>query len=821
MAAKRLTKTMKGVAIHLKTEKKVTMTSQSTFLRMQGAMVENRYVLKQLLGVGGFGGVFKSDEVFLDELLRQVAVKVIAPPEVDLGLSPNERETQFKKQQRQQRDELIAAVNLTHPNVIAGFHVGLFNWESDQTDYLYLVMELAEGTLRAKLKEKPNLTEGEVTAILTQVAKGLDYLHREKRQVHRDLKPGNILLSGGNWKLSDFGLVRNLSDKTHTQTGDIVGSLAYMPPEALDGTGSQISVEWDIWSLGILGSVLLQQGQLPYEYQSQMQLRYKIQEGEVILPSTMPEHLGTLIKGCLIKERKDRWNTLQVIEYLNGKTTPVIIATTTQACFPNLAKLHCPDYKFPPKTKQQGLIPGLSGTQSMISPDCRYFVTYGNGLVKVWDIATGVLLHIFQRYSFDISEVIISPDGKTFVLVGRQEIRVWNLTTGNVRFIIQNYSLSIKAAAISYDGKTLFSINCDKTINTWNLTTGELLDTDSNYFEYSNHEIVISPNGQTFVCASNDEDTVYIWNLITGDLLHTFSVSNIFSDSIYVHKLAMSPDGKTIITIHRDEAKVWDLNKTGFLGILKFHFTIKILRLSKRHVISPDGKILFCVCSDDTIDVWNLISKKLLYNLGSDSKNFDFNSLAMSPDGKIFVSRSSDNTIKVKNLATGTLLCTLNLHSGSVNAVAISTDGKTLVSGSGDNTINVWDIITGELLRTLQGHSSSVNTVAISPDGKTLVSGSDDNTIKVWDIITGNLLHTLQGHSGYVNTVAINPDGKTLVSGSDDNTIKVWDIITGNLLHTLQGHSSRVNAVAINPDGKTFISGSTDTDIRVWPNNYS
>lgn len=293
------------------------MSLQRTFIKMEGQMVEDRYQLQNLLGVGGFGGVFKGQDVFLGKILRNVAIKIIAPLDIEnfAGLSKEKREAEYTRQQGQQRDELGTAVNLSHPHVVTGFHVGLWRWQGE--DYLYLVMELAQGTLQDELRDKQP-SEAEVVDIVLQVARGLDYLHREKRLIHRDVKPGNILRCQEQWKLSDFGLSRQMSDKSQSRTGNIAGSIAFMPPEAF-GNESVVSTAWDMWSLGILGAALVDGGRLPFNYQSEMDLMLKIYQGDVKLPTRIPERLAPVVTNCLLKDRSKRWSAAQVIEYLSNR----------------------------------------------------------------------------------------------------------------------------------------------------------------------------------------------------------------------------------------------------------------------------------------------------------------------------------------------------------------------------------------------------------------------------------------------------------------------------------------------------------------------
>ena len=230
--------------------------------------------------------------------------------------------------------------------------------------------------------------------------------------------------------------------------------------------------------------------------------------------------------------------------------------------------------------------------------------------------------------------------------------------------------------------------------------------------------------------------------------------------------------------------------------------------------ISPDGKTLVSGSADQTIKVWDWATGTELRTLAGHTSFV--NALAIARDGKTLVSGSADQTIKIWDLTTGKELRTLVGHKGFVNALNISHDGRILVSGSADQTIKVWDLTTGKELRTLAGHTGFINSLDISADGHTLVSGGTDQTLKVWDLTTGKELRTLTGHTGFVNTVVIAPDGQTVISSSTDKTIKIWNLTTGELIRTLTGHLSFVNPLALSADGQTLISGSSDKTIKVW-----
>ena len=304
------------------------------FNMMVDQMVDGKYHLQKLLGVGGFGGVFLANEVILDRVLRQVALKIIVPSSLDSNLSQAEQERKLAKDQEEQLSELMTAVTLDHPHILRGFGVGEFKFNG--TGFLYLVMEQAEYSLEKRLTQGA-LAEEELFKLIEQIASGLQYLHDVKKIVHRDLKPGNILYKDA-WKLTDFGLVRNVDQGT-AHTSSIIGSIAFMPPEAFSKGKGTISAAWDIWSLGILIVAAFQGGKVPYDADSQNQLLIQVINSDLKIP-TLPPKIAPLVKGCLEKERSERWTSTNVLDYLKElknievqeKITPLIGKDTqTQA----------------------------------------------------------------------------------------------------------------------------------------------------------------------------------------------------------------------------------------------------------------------------------------------------------------------------------------------------------------------------------------------------------------------------------------------------------------------------------------------------------
>jgi len=191
-----------------------------------------RYKILGELGRGAMGVVYRAQDPALD---RVVALKtIILSDDAD---NRKEYEKRFALEAR-------AAGKLNHPNIVTTFDFG------EEGDFAYLAMELLEGTdLRTRLKDGP-LPVGEAVDIAAQVADGLAFAH-ERGVVHRDIKPGNImLLERGGAKIMDFGIARMRSDDFKTSTGMVVGTPRFMSPEQI--SGAKVDQRSDIFSLGVV-----------------------------------------------------------------------------------------------------------------------------------------------------------------------------------------------------------------------------------------------------------------------------------------------------------------------------------------------------------------------------------------------------------------------------------------------------------------------------------------------------------------------------------------------------------------------------------------
>jgi len=250
-----------------------------------GYMVDGRYILRRVAGVGTFAAVYGADEAVLGRTLGQVAVKVLWQSD--------------ERVRDSLRAEVKAMGELAHEYVVAYRTSGEIP-DGLAAGSLYVVMDLAAESLAGRLKSG-FLTPAEAAEVALHIGSALAYL-ASRGAVHSDVKPANILRVGDVWKLGDFGLVRAAGSSGGQ------GTVRYMAPEA----ASSASPRCDVWSLGVTLQEALT-GVLAYEGANDMQVMARMLRHEPTISTDLPEPLDEIVSGCLYRDPHKRWTAEQVV----------------------------------------------------------------------------------------------------------------------------------------------------------------------------------------------------------------------------------------------------------------------------------------------------------------------------------------------------------------------------------------------------------------------------------------------------------------------------------------------------------------------------
>ena len=260
-----------------------------------GRLLDNRYEIKEVIGIGGMAVVYKAR---CHRLNRLVAIKILK--------DDYSRDEDFR---RRFHAESQAVAMLSHPNIVSVYDVS-----SGEADYI--VMELIDGiSLKQYMEMKGILNWKETLHFGMQIAKALEHAH-SRGIVHRDIKPHNVMvLKNGSVKVTDFGIARIMS-KGNTLTKEALGSVHYISPE--QAKGGRVDNRSDLYSLGVVMYEMMT-GRPPYDGESPVSVAIQHINGGAAAPSTLnpniPKGLEQIIMKGMGHEPADRYETATAMLY--------------------------------------------------------------------------------------------------------------------------------------------------------------------------------------------------------------------------------------------------------------------------------------------------------------------------------------------------------------------------------------------------------------------------------------------------------------------------------------------------------------------------
>jgi len=425
----------------------------------------------------------------------------------------------------------------------------------------------------------------------------------------------------------------------------------------------------------------------------------------------------------------------------------------------------------------------------------------------IWNIQRGSLRRLGPKDW--IRAVAMSPDGNRLATASGARVNIWDVQSGEVLASLKEHTHLVETCAWSPSGNLLITGSWDSTAKIWDASS---LRTTPESVHHSGEVnfIAVSPDGGTVASASNDT-TVKLWGSSTGALHQTLEHVG------RLEGLAFTPSGNLISTAAEEPPGiyVWD-SRYNFESDRR-----QIESLLKAIDVSPDGKLIAGLCSDDSIRIWTSDWFVLTATVNGVGGNLEASLCEFSPDGRRLLSVAPRNRLFIYDVTerrecfrTADWIDPLQTLAARLRAAAFSPDGTRVVAPVSGGDLQVYETATGREVVRLSVNNDDVWTVAWSPDGELIAAGGDERTISIWDAGTGILCSRLEGHGKRVNHCAFSPGGRRLASVSllDQQTF-IWDTIEGTKPGVFHGIAGK--RVVWSADGSFIAVGGDEGMVAI------
>jgi len=781
------------------------------------------FVLRELLGTGGFGDVYRAFQPRLD---REVVVKVL-------------RESDDGARQRFRRESQLASLLDHH------FAAHIYASGSEDADgLLWIAMELVPGVaFDAWLREHGPMPLKDLVPFFELIADVVDCAH-ERGIIHRDLKPSNVMVieRGGKMipKLVDFGIAkasyelaplrmalwtrvgsldlaparadgpitRDAPAKDRlTRPGDKLGSEAYMSPEQWTNPG-EVGPASDIYALGVLAYKALTGG-TPFVAESQEDYQQHHLHTKVPpLGADFSPELDRVIQRALAKAPNARHGSAQE---LASELRTALRASEHEA-------IRSAAQQWEDKGRAPGLLwsgrplaeaerltrraPGALGTLecSFVAASVRRRRRIA-WLARLSGVLAAVIVLGALQYRAAVRTELAEEQTRSAQRVVEATITQAELEQGRSALLHGEPEAQMHLAEAYKRG--------DRSPSTAFMLARSLQPRLTEQARFASSfgrmwSATFSPDGRQIV--TTDDRSAQIWDAQTYRRLFVLDHGGEVYQALY------SADGTRLVTISQGSVRIWDV-ASG----------VRVHELAQKRsdgkpadyftgALSPDGRLVSAIDSDGSrAHVWNMITGAPLAELRNDALGFP--AIAFSANGR-WLATSGGDDVRVFDVVTWRPV--LTIRGPRIHSLAFDPTSPRLVTGAATGDVALWTIPSGARTRHLRDVGKPVDAVAFSPDGQLIVAASRDGAEQIWHADSGELRNEFNHRRSRILAVEFDRTSKLLLAAGADGTVAVADAALGMPITVLEGPQNVIRTAHFDPSSGRVVGASWDGTARVW-----
>lgn len=792
------------------------------------------------LGRGGMGVVYKARHLGLN---RFVALKMILAG----GHAGAAELSRF-------RQEAETGAKLQHANIVQVYEVG------SHGGVPYLALEYVEGGTLAQIKDGVPLPRS-AAELVEVLARAVDHAH-QSGVIHRDLKPGNVLLgAGGVPKLSDFGLARRTDSAGGlTATGAILGTPGYLAPEQAGAQAAVVGPRTDVYGLGAILYYLLT-GRAPIEAATPAESIRQTLEGDPVRPTLLrpgiPRDLETIALKCLQKDPARRYPTALALaddlrRFRMGepiaarpvgrvergwrwcRRNPAVAVASAAAVLLLLAvtlvsvifaleqrraaSVLQTEKETTERTATQLRIETERTQEALKQSRSNEALLLGDRAIRICeegeDGQAGDPRHGLLWLARAVK--LAPTDDADLQHLLRANWTAWQARACAVLGVLTVPQVTQKRYAVwSPDGKQVL-VSSEQGLEIWNVHSWQRGRT----LPLAGGATLVawSPDGRLVACNDAEGMQLRLWDLASNAV-------RLLEAPALVRDLNFSSDGKQLAAACGEAGIVfWDAANGERAGP-----PLVLEEPASSVAFHPQGRRMVTTAAA-TLQQWDVASRSPLGPPLSGLRVMRYASY--SGDGKHF-SVAARDPAKAPGVAVGATKANRwkMLRSDLIAQCAhLSPDGARIVVGQDACRAEIFDVASAASLLTISGHRYTVVAASFRPDGRAILTASKDGHVQLSavadELAQPPLAVAVQGEARVLNRpgfadrglrcLAFSPDRQWLFVGGWNENGLVLSGADGSLRAQITGHQDVITAAAFTPDGRRLLTGSADRTIRIW-----